>query len=156
MKLCLSCYHLWPVEALLCGQCGRSFGGRLCARRHHSPPSSRVCVHCGLTELTAPTAYVPLGWVIPVLLGCGFLLAMSAGWHLAQPAAFAWLKSAFVYVCLGAVIIFLLPGRLGRDVRRLVTRFLRGAWRLLLFGAGYRMLRATLHSLKELLGGRRR
>ena len=61
MRLCLTCFHIWPSGALFCGRCGRSFGHRLCQRRHESPPSARVCTKCGSHELTTPTLYLSLG-----------------------------------------------------------------------------------------------
>lgn len=55
MIICRSCFTVWPDEALYCGQCKRSFGGRRCPKGHLSPPSVTACVQCASTELSGST-----------------------------------------------------------------------------------------------------
>ena len=77
MRLCLSCRFVSPADALFCGRCGRSFGGRLCPRHHRSPAGSKFCVHCGRQELTQATLHLPLGWLSRLTAWGCVLLALS-------------------------------------------------------------------------------
>lgn len=147
MRLCLSCYRLWPRSALFCGACGRSFGGRLCPSRHLSPANAHVCVQCGKDEMSEPTAGLYLGWLPTLLSGLCLLLAWKWTWH----------HLAFVYAILLAsvnlalrllvdagphaverltaqvagwavfltVALHLVPGRKGRDLRQALFGALR-------------------------------
>ena len=153
MKLCLSCRRLWPREALLCGYCGCSFGGRLCSRRHISPASARCCIICGQTELTPPTGYLPLGWLIALLTWGGLMLAGLWFWQSVRHPLMNGLEQIAVMVAAVGIVLALVPGPLGRGMRMSVSRLLRGVWRLLLFGAGYRLLRVTSRWLHGLVDG---
>ena len=156
MRLCLSCYHMWPGDALLCGHCGRSFGGRLCARRHRSPTGARCCVQCGLTELTVPTRSLPLGW-LPVLLSAGILLLAGLSlWRFLEPSVLAETHRFFAWLTVIAVIVLCLPGGFGRRVRRSASRTLSGLWRLVFWGLGYRLARELVRGLASATQGRRR
>lgn len=142
MRLCLFCYRLWPRDALFCGACGRSFGGRLCPARHLSPRSARVCVQCGRDELSEPTASVPFGWLTLLLSGLCLLGAWKWTWHhleLVYAAFLAGLNGALGllfdlpphaverltaqavhWLVFWTLALHLLPGRKGRDIRRAV------------------------------------
>jgi hypothetical protein len=48
---------MWPHTARFCGQCGRSFGVRLCPKGHASPPYANACTVCGSTELSVAVRY---------------------------------------------------------------------------------------------------
>lgn len=156
MRLCLSCYRLSPGGSLYCGNCGRSFGGRLCPARHISPVTSAFCVQCGSQQLTAPTWYLPLGWMSRlILLACvsfigrwlwlnrslvGQALASGFTWGLIhllnlQPRAAGQMIACDARIALNWLILFvialaLVPGKVGKKVRRLVFRLLRWLWRL--------------------------
>lgn len=75
MKYCLDCRRAWPSEALICGTCRRSFGGRLCANKHLNPAGSTCCVTCGSRKLLHPARYLNLSspiclcsWLVGILL----------------------------------------------------------------------------------------
>jgi len=147
MRLCLSCHRLWPRDALFCGGCARSFGGRLCSARHLSPASAHVCVQCGRDDLSEPTAFLSLSWLSTLLSAVCLLLIWKWSWrHLtlvyagfldvvncllrllfdAPPHALERLVSQGLAwtVCI-VVALHLLPGRTGRDVRRTVYASMR-------------------------------
>ncbi len=77
MRLCLSCRFVSPADSLLCGRCGRSFGGRLCPRHHLSPAGSRFCVRCGKQELTESTLFLSMGWLSRLIAWGAVLLLIS-------------------------------------------------------------------------------
>lgn len=156
MRLCLSCYHLWPGDALLCGHCARSFGGRLCARHHRSPASARCCVQCGLTELTVPTRSFPLGW-FPLLLiwGCVILLGLW-GWHQVGSAVEHGVRQIILYAAGIAIVLALIPGKTGRHLRRGALRVISVLGRLLFLGLGYRLARETVRIMAAIIKGQRR
>ena len=77
MRLCLSCRFVSPAGSLLCGRCGRSFGGRLCPRHHLSPAGSQFCVQCGKKELTDATLFLSFGWLSRLLAWGMALLLIS-------------------------------------------------------------------------------
>lgn len=156
MRLCLSCYRLWPREAILCGWCGRSFNGRLCPRRHLSPASARCCVLCGQTPLTEPTASLPLGWLAALLVWSALAGLAVCVWHFISTPLEHEARQGLAWLMTGGVVLALIPGALGRQVRARVSRFLRGLWRLALYGAGYRLLRDTGRWLHSLVEGSRR
>jgi len=89
--LCLNCRKLWPTGTVYCGQCGRSFDGRLCPKGHRSPASSDFCLFCGDTKLSQSTPSVQLGWLTRAG-GCVVLLlivrlTVTFGWRLLVAAA---------------------------------------------------------------------
>lgn len=91
MRLCLSCRFVSPAGSLLCGRCGRSFGGRLCPRHHLSPAGSQFCVQCGKKELTDPTLFLPLGWLSRLLAwGVALLLLSLISHHVGGLAGSLW------------------------------------------------------------------
>jgi hypothetical protein len=67
VKYCLECHRIWPSEALICGSCRKSFGGRLCHQHHLSPPGATCCVVCGSRKLLHPAMYWNLR--VPILVG---------------------------------------------------------------------------------------
>lgn len=77
MRFCLSCRLISPAEALFCGRCGSSSGGRLCPRHHRSPAGSLFCVHCGRQELTLSTLHLPFGWLSRLAVWLCVLLTLS-------------------------------------------------------------------------------
>ena len=156
MRLCLTCYHVWPNEAQVCGSCGRSFGGRACRRRGHlNPKDAQFCVRCGTQELTEATNYVPLGWlsrglawlcVIAAIvwlshrpeLAVWFLFATIDWLFHALPdqlkdEAATWLALVFIFVMFSLAT----PGKTGVSMRRTVFRGLRMMTRLLGRGLKY-------------------
>lgn len=151
MRLCLTCYRVWPREAILCGHCGRSFGGRRCPRRHLSPAAARCCVQCGATPLTEPTASVPLAW-LPLGLAWGSALLVVIGlWHAVQRPLLAALardlERLAAWTIVIGLVLMLLPGDLGRWARCATSRLFSGLGRLLVCGLAYRLLRDGLRLL---------
>lgn len=71
MNLCRSCRRLSPHGSRFCGQCGRSFGCRVCPKGHASPPYSNACTACGSTDLSVSVKYRTLR--PPTLLLSAFL-----------------------------------------------------------------------------------
>ena len=91
MRLCLSCRFVSPAGSLLCGRCGRSFGGRLCPRHHLSPAGSQFCVQCGKKELTDSTLFLTLGWLSRLLAwGMALLLLSLLSHHVGGLAHSLW------------------------------------------------------------------
>ena len=76
MKLCLNCYRAWPSDSIICGNCRRSFGGRLCNNKHMSAASASNCTTCGSRKLLAPTKY--LSMPVPVALLSLLILLLGA------------------------------------------------------------------------------
>ena len=155
MRLCLSCYHIWPGEAILCGHCGRSFGGRLCARRHLSPASARCCIQCGHPQLTESTASFPLGW-IPLLLCLGAVLGSGLWlWHRVERPLLVQVQQVAVWTVILWLALMLLPGSFGYNVRRSLSRLCQGLWRLLFWGIGYRLVRDLTRIIAQVVAGNR-
>jgi hypothetical protein len=69
---------MWPHTARFCGQCGRSFGVRLCAKGHASPPYANACTACGSTELSVAVRYRSFRIVTLALSALLALVAMKA------------------------------------------------------------------------------
>jgi DNA-directed RNA polymerase subunit RPC12/RpoP len=107
MKLCLNCYRGWPNDSIICGNCRRSFGGRLCSNKHMSAATASNCTTCGSRKLLAPTKYVSLH--VPVTLLSLFILLLAAKITI---AFFGEIISLF-FLVLSAVFAFLT----GHDLR---------------------------------------
>jgi len=60
MKYCRDCRRLWPTEALFCGSCRRSFGGRRCNAGHLSPATASCCTTCGSRKLSLAARHTDL------------------------------------------------------------------------------------------------
>ena len=67
MTFCLDCRRVWPREALICGTCRRSFGGRLCDNKHISFATATNCTICGSRKLLQPARYMRLQFPIMLL-----------------------------------------------------------------------------------------
>ena len=151
MRLCLSCYRLWPRGAVYCGTCARSFEGRLCPARHISPAGARACIHCGATELTETVASLPLGWLTSliaaaVVFGIAGLVLRHLGWGL---TAMVWLLAHLLgvephdlvravnglisWAITGAILLQFLPPAQRHAVMRFVSSVYRSALRLVQF-----------------------
>lgn len=146
MKLCLTCYRLWPAKATYCGHCGRSFGGRICRTKkaHRSPRDAQFCMECGSADLTDPTPYLSLGcfshlltWGAAILL-LWLLLPRSGrvvGWLYALTGnrlnvnfnpivlldhCLFWLLFLFMWYVLLSALLSMIPGEAGKQLNRLV------------------------------------
>jgi hypothetical protein len=137
MRLCLTCKYMSPGDAAFCAHCARSFVGRRCPRGHLAPMNAICCPQCGRGDMSAGTPSLNLR--APVLLiGAGITLAVCIplGQALLPHAAHAaesfslTLRGMMNVGILLAIVLYLLPGRFGRDVRRSVSRSLRSLWRL--------------------------
>ncbi len=152
MRLCLSCRFVSPADSLLCGRCGRSFGGRLCPRHHLSPAGSRFCVQCGKQELTESTLFLSLGWLSRLIAWGAVLLLVSLLTHHAGGfahclwTAACWALVHLLNVCPCAVVgeavgaltwllallllSWLLPGTAGARLRGALLGTLRWTGRV--------------------------
>lgn len=149
----------------------RSFGGRRCPKGHLSPASTRgACIVCGKpnADLSQATAYLNLGclprlfaWGIIATLGL-FLWANHAFlWgvterllkHLFTPllgptsegVSFALLRlldRALFWLLFGTLVLRLIPGKTGANVRAAAGRLTRDLWRL-----GLRALHALVQAV---------
>jgi len=150
MRLCLSCRFVSPAASLLCGRCGRSFGGRLCPRHHLSPVGSRFCVQCGKQELTDATLFLSLGWLSRLLAWGVALLLISLITHHAGGLAHglwavAWwalvhllnicpcvvmreLVGVLTWLLALLLLSWLLPGIAGARLRGALFGTLRWTW----------------------------
>lgn len=136
MRYCLSCKYLSPKDATYCGHCARSFGGRRCPQHHLSPPSARVCVQCGATELTeatgsfAPSSYARgFGIALVAVLAISFLPVllknMGAGLSLVWQQIFnVRVLDRLLSIGLLLLLLNFIPGDVGRSIRRGITRAL--------------------------------
>lgn len=109
MKYCLDCRRAWPSEALICGTCRRSFGGRLCANKHLSPAGSSCCVTCGSRILLHPARYLNLStpiWLCSWLIGILLLKLIVANFGLLVELAVGGVEA------IGSFVIGLPLGRL--------------------------------------------
>nr|WP_309695483.1 zinc ribbon domain-containing protein [Armatimonas sp.] len=164
MRYCSTCKFMSPRDALYCGHCARSFGGRRCPHHHLSPPDAKVCVQCGSPELTEAAGFLSVtGALRTVLLLAGGILAVvalpSLLHALSQGASSAWhgifnvvvLDRVLAFVFVSALLLHLLPGEIGKVVRRNIARLLD----MLLKGALY-FLAGIPHLLAALIQGNRR
>ena len=154
MRLCRNCRYLANREAVFCPHCARSFGGRRCAKGHLSPPGAVCCQICGTAELSEATGSIPLGFLPALLagfltLGAGALLLHFGGAILSGVSTFGqssvtvllgkspahlWRTLAervLQFVLVWTVLLFLLPGKFGQEIRRGVGRLLTSAGWLL-------------------------
>jgi len=151
MRFCLSCYRL-STSGLYCGHCGRSFGGRLCKgkKKHLNPPDAQFCSQCGSDKLTDPTVSLPLGWLTLALVGgCCWLF-----WRLTLP--WMWpvlvmildrLLFALLWVGLIYALLTLIPGEVGRQLRRLFSSVIK-----LLSQEGTRLIKSLIKAVFRLIG----
>jgi hypothetical protein len=65
MKYCYHCNHITPGTPLFCNSCGRSYGVKLCPRRHVNPRTAEACSQCGSRDLSTPQPRVP--WWVPLV-----------------------------------------------------------------------------------------
>lgn len=153
MRLCLTCKYMSPGDAAFCAHCARSFVGRRCPRGHLAPMNAICCPKCGRGDLSEGTPSVNLH--AAVFLGGVCLaaaVAVPVGYALAPKASYAaqslalWLWGAAKVCLLIAVVLYLLPGHFGRDVRRSISRSLRSLWRL---AVGLHLLRILGHLTKS-------
>lgn len=146
MRYCLSCKYLSPNDAVYCGHCARSFGGRRCTQHHLSPPDSKVCIQCGATELTEATgSFLPqqilgiVGIVAAIAIGATTIPRLvQSGAQGAQQLthrifSVQTLDLFLAYIVLPTVLLHLIPGEIGRVIRRNLARTLD------------RLLRSTLN-----------
>ena len=138
MRLCLTCRYLSPKEAIFCAHCARSFGGRRCPRGHLAPMQAICCPECGRAELSEATRSFNLGLPLGLLfggVGIAFLISLIPLVRAAAPPAMSWLyltaKGIFNVGILVVIVLYLIPGRLGQEVRRGMGRSFRALWRLL-------------------------
>lgn len=113
MKLCLSCFHVWPAGAAFCGHCNRTFGGRLCPKKHMSPVTARYCITCGSNKLTDPTTHLSLGWAvrlftIGIVVGLVIVLWLVFRRPLEELGAYLFQTVLFVGILL--IVIRLIAG----------------------------------------------
>ena len=146
MRYCLRCRRL-SSDGAICTSCGGSFGGRLCDHARHphlSPPDAHFCGRCGSTVLRDAARSIPLSW-IGLLFKAGALLGLA--WVAGPPLLRGlgnglgdfsgitryrdwrvWAFETFVPWLLPLLVLYfltaLLPGRSGRQLRGLLTRFL--------------------------------
>lgn len=146
MRYCLRCRRL-SSDGAICTSCGGSFGGRLCdypRRPHLNPPDARFCGQCGSTVLREAARSLPLSW-IGLLFKAGALLGLA--WMAGPPLLHGigngvgdflgitryrdsrvWAFETFVPWLIPLLVLYflttLLPGRVGRQVRGLLTRLL--------------------------------
>ncbi len=76
MILCLTCGRIWPSGSKFCGQCGKSFGARLCPKGHRNPAQSTLCTDCSSKELSKPGLYLNLK-LVSIGLAFGVLILIS-------------------------------------------------------------------------------
>jgi hypothetical protein len=107
VKLCLDCRRAWPADALICGTCRRSFGGRLCQRNHLSPAGSTCCTTCGSRQLLRPARYLNLR--LPALILSWIVGLILLKLVFANIGAFLGL----VFAALGAALSFVLGQSVG-------------------------------------------
>ena len=137
MRYCLSCKYLSPSDAVYCGHCARSFGGRRCPQHHLSPSDSKVCIQCGTSELTEATgSFSPqrllgvMGVVAVGIIGAVTIprLVQSGAQGAKQLTSqffSVWMLDRFLaYVVLPAILLHLIPGEIGRVIRRNLSRAL--------------------------------
>jgi hypothetical protein len=162
MRLCLTCRYLSPRDALYCGHCARSFGGRRCPHHHLSPPDANVCIRCGAAELSEAARSLSVSALVQgALVGVIALALVLAGPSLLQslgrgvaglfPPGFAirLLDRVLGFVLITSLLLHLVPGELGKVVRQqaalsvglflsLLRAVVAGAMRLLVavLGAG--------------------
>lgn len=138
MRYCFKCKYLSPQDAIYCAHCGCSFGGRRCSNQHLSPPDARICIQCGTSELTDATSSISITKVAQVatlvLLGImaaamapsllqQFARSTSAGGQAAINAFNVALLDRILGFLLGpTIILFLIPGEIGRSIRRNVAQ----------------------------------
>lgn len=172
MRYCLRCRRL-SSDGAICTSCGGSFGGRLCDHPRHphlSPPDARFCGQCGSTSLRQAACSLPLSW-IGLLFKAGALLwlAWVAGPPLLHGAgqgignfvgdllgitryrdSRVWAFETFVPWLFPLLILYFLttlfPGRAGRQLRGLLTRFLSRGINLL-----FDMLQGAVRVVTRLL-----
>lgn len=135
MRLCLTCRYLSPKEAIFCAHCARSFGGRRCPRGHLAPMLAVCCPECGRADLSEATRSFNLGLPLGLLVwGVGIAVLIPLV-RAAAPPAMSWLyltaKGLLNVGILVVIALYLIPGRLGQDVRRSIGRSFRAVWRLL-------------------------
>lgn len=152
MKLCFACRQLsssrdLSADALFCPHCGLSFGVRRCTsckKMPSSPRDANHCVHCGGTKLTDGTAYLDLSWMAKLLvlgslfLGCYLFLDIP---HVLAKLASPFLRLfCFLFACLvhwvtmlflGCVLLHIVPGDLGIQIRKLYSRAVGLGWEAL-------------------------
>lgn len=129
MKLCLSCFHVWPAHAAYCGYCHRTFGGRLCPKKHLSPVTAQYCIQCGSNNLTDPTSHLSLGWIvrlfaIVIVLGTAIVLWIFLRKPLAQLGA-----CLFEMVISIGFLLFVVRLVAGEGVWYRIWSFLHGGFR---------------------------
>lgn len=137
MRYCFSCKYLSPRQAIYCAHCGGSFGGRRCPQHHLSPADAKVCIQCGTNELTQPSSSFSISGVVQVamVLLVGIVAAVAAPplfRALSSGASTAWsrifsiamLDRVLAFVLVSSLLLRLLPGELGRVVRRNAARLL--------------------------------
>ena len=137
MRYCFSCKYLSPRQAIYCAHCGGSFGGRRCPQHHLSPADAKVCIQCGTNELTQPSSSFSVSGMVQVALVVlvGVVAAMAAPSlfrALSSGASTAWSRvfnvvvfdRVLAFVLVSSLLLRLLPGEIGRVVRRNAARLL--------------------------------
>lgn len=138
MRYCFKCKYLSPHEAIYCAHCGCSFGGRRCPKQHLSPIDARVCMQCGTSELTTATSSISISRTVQIasvlLLGIvaaaitPSLLRLIAQSASAGGQAFlsifnvALLDRVLGFLLGPTILLFLIPGEIGKSIRRSISR----------------------------------
>ena len=135
MKYCPT-YKRWNQgNPVFCQYCGRTWNYKVCPRGHLNPYNARFCQECGSPDLSEPAeGYIPLGFrLIKPLLWVtviGLLILISlANFDTASSSSQALIPS-LIPIGLLILVIFLIPGGIGRVARRVLIGLIKICFRI--------------------------
>jgi hypothetical protein len=128
---------MWPAESRYCGHCRRTLNGRLCPDEHLSPKEAACCIHCGSTALSQSTATLSLRWMRWLLLpfiGAPVYFALGrSGFSFSHVLAgvLAVVVHAMAFLVVGYVMLLMVPGGIGVQLRALFGQIVQGTLRII-------------------------
>lgn len=141
MRLCLTCYSLWPREAAFCGKCRRPLGTKRCPKGHANSLFSpaTTCLVCNEGPLDGVPC-LPLDWVIT---GLTLLLLFGLwrwGWeHAGAIIATFWKVTLWTL----GILCNTTPGHVSRMLRQTL------AWYVTLWLLSYLLPQAAGRSTRQ-------
>jgi len=135
MKFCYACGKTTGGKPLYCNFCGRSYGVKLCPRRHINPRMAEACSRCGNRNLSIPQPKIPVLWrilAVSILVVTGALLFSASLGVMAEILAAPIQRTVVASSPEPLIIIALLWGLWGTLVPyalRVATHRLLKKWR---------------------------
>ncbi|MCK4351859.1 zinc ribbon domain-containing protein [candidate division WOR-3 bacterium] len=129
MKYCPTCGRWNQGSPVFCQYCGHTWNYRVCPRGHLNPPNARFCQECGSPDLSEPAEgrvpiffrlIKPLFWIFVISIGLLVFISFIKSVSNTTSLSFQSFIPSLIPIGLLLLVIFLIPGTIGRGIRRII------------------------------------